>query len=38
MVMLAVQRKEKELRLYQDKIDIRTLLKVPRLTNKSPEK
>jgi len=28
MVMLAVQRKEKELRLYQGKIDIPTLLKM----------
>ena len=29
MAMLAVQRKEKELRLYQEKIDIPTLLKMP---------
>jgi hypothetical protein len=28
MVMLAVQRKEKELELYPQKIDIRTLLKM----------
>jgi hypothetical protein len=28
MVMLAVQRKEKTLRLYQEKIDIPTLLKM----------